>query len=393
MFNAFVNRLLAYNYQTHMGLITFQSSATVSQKITHAIENFRHKVDGMKANGDTALWDALALANDQLSEYAQKFPNAKKRIICISDGKDTKSKQRGSDVSWTLFQNKVVVDSFCLGDEDNTDLRTISYLSGGYKFNPQSLEQSMLLCEMEPVLNQLERPPIVSPREALSHSYDPHLRFVFARDKADAEVVTADIFPQRKEHPNVNDHFVQLTTAAGNNSVGVGSGSSSTHSNMNLRTSRILVEIRNIVAHPHPHYDVYLSESNMSFWKVVMQGPPESAYSTGTFVLYIDMEEDYPAFSPKCRFTTPIFHPNINNHGRVCHSILDRNWTSDTSNLQLINTIYSLLLVPEFSDPINSVVTLKFHWDEVAFRDEAKEHIRKHAIKSRDAWKAELLAE
>jgi Mg-chelatase subunit ChlD len=49
------------------------------------------------------LWDALALANDQLSEYAEKFPNAKKRIICISDGKDTKSKQRSSDVSWSLF--------------------------------------------------------------------------------------------------------------------------------------------------------------------------------------------------------------------------------------------------------------------------------------------------
>jgi Mg-chelatase subunit ChlD len=84
-------------------LITFQSSATVSQNITHAIENFRHKVNGMNARGDTALWDALALANDQLSEYAKKFPNAKKRIICISDGDDTKSKQRSSDVSWSLF--------------------------------------------------------------------------------------------------------------------------------------------------------------------------------------------------------------------------------------------------------------------------------------------------
>ena len=377
-----------------MGLITFQASATVSQNITHAIENFRHKVNGMNARGDTALWDALALANDQLSEYAQKFPNAKKRIICISDGEDTKSKQRSSDVSWSLFQNKVVVDSFCLGHEDNIDLRTISYLSGGYKFTPQSLEQSMLLCEMEPVLNQLERPPLSPPREALSHSYDPHLRFVFARDKATPEVVTADIFPRRKEHPNVNDQFVQLATVAGNNAgkLDNGSESVSAHSNSNLRTSRILVEIRSIVANPHPHYDVYLSESNMSFWKVVMQGPPESAYSTGTFVLYIDMEEDYPAFPPKCRFTTPIYHPNINRHGKVCHSILDRNWTSDTSNLQLINTIYSLLLVPEFSDPVNSVVTLNFHWDEVAFRDEAKEHIRKHATKSREAWKAELLA-
>jgi uncharacterized protein YegL len=120
MFDAFVNRLLAYNFQTHMGnaklispkmnnltsllgLITFSSTAKVSQNITHAVENFRYKVNDMKALGDTALWDALALANDQLSEYAQKFPNAKKRIICISDGNDNKSKKRNSDVSWTLY--------------------------------------------------------------------------------------------------------------------------------------------------------------------------------------------------------------------------------------------------------------------------------------------------
>ena len=103
MFDAFVNRLLAYNFQTHMGLITFQSSPSIAQSVTHAVENFRQKVNHMRASGDTALWDALALANDQLSEYHQKYPNAKKRIICLSDGKDNKSKKRHSDVSWSLF--------------------------------------------------------------------------------------------------------------------------------------------------------------------------------------------------------------------------------------------------------------------------------------------------
>ena len=103
MFDAFVNRLLAYNFQTHMGLVTFQSSASISQGITHAIENFRHKVNKMTAQGDTALWDALALANDQLAEHGRKFPNAKKRIICLSDGNDTKSTQRCGDVSRRLM--------------------------------------------------------------------------------------------------------------------------------------------------------------------------------------------------------------------------------------------------------------------------------------------------
>ena len=82
--------------------------------------------------------------------------------------------------------------------------------------------------------------------------------------------------------------------------------------------------MKNVVANPHPYYDVYVSESNMAFWKIVMQGPPQSAYANGTFVLYLDMESNYPAFPPKGRFHTPIYHPNINRHGRICHSIFDR---------------------------------------------------------------------
>jgi len=38
-------------------------------------------------------------------------------------------------------------------------------------------------------------------------------------------------------------------------------------------------------------------------------------------------------------------------------------------------------------------VTFNFHWDEVAFQDEVREHIKKNATKTREEWKAELLAE
>jgi ubiquitin-protein ligase len=93
---------------------------------------------------------------------------------------------------------------------------------------------------------------------------------------------------------------------------------------------------------------------------------------------------------PEARLITPIYHPNINRHGRICHSILDRNWTVDTTTKNVIDTIYSLLLLPEFSDPINTVVTLNFHWDEVQFK-EAQRHIAKHASKSRAAWRKEIV--
>lgn len=41
--------------------------------------------------------------------------------------------------------------------------------------------------------------------------------------------------------------------------------------------------------------------------------------------------DNFPHEAPEVRFVTPIRHCNINGHGRVCHSILDRDWAMDTS--------------------------------------------------------------
>ena len=94
---------------------------------------------------------------------------------------------------------------------------------------------------------------------------------------------------------------------------------------------------------------------------------------------------------PEARFTTPIYYPNIDRHGRICHSVLDRNWVVDTSTKDLVDTVYSLLLIPEFSDSINTVVTLNYYWDEVQFMEEAQRHHAKHASKSRVAWRKEIV--
>ncbi|EAT77244.1 peptidylprolyl isomerase [Parastagonospora nodorum] len=387
MFDAFINRLLAYNFQTHIGLVAFGSKASVAQPITNAVENFRHKLNNMLASGDTAIWDSIALAQDQLQTYAEKYPTARLRIICISDGEDTKSNQDKVNVTSRLCRNGTMLDSFCLGDASNESLQIMSYLTKGYTFEPKTLEEAMAICELEPVLSSLERPePVESAhrrfRDAF-HAYPTQSNFLKAGAEVSVERVSQDIYPKRKDHPQLAEEFVELGTFA--------KQSTQARTDGNLRLNRLHTEIRNSGAHAHSDYDVYINESNMAFWKVVMQGPPESTYAGGTFLLYIDMGADYPMFAPTARFVTPIYHPNINRHGRICHSILDRNWTVDTSNKDLLDTIYSLLLVPEFSDPINTVVTLNYHWDEVQFKEEAQRHIQKHASKSRAEWRAEIV--
>ena len=102
MFEAFINRTLAYQVKNHIGLITFSTQARVHQSITDVIEDFRNSVRYSTCHGDTALWDALALARENLSGYAEKFPEVRKRIICLSDGEDTKSLYSAQEVCLAL---------------------------------------------------------------------------------------------------------------------------------------------------------------------------------------------------------------------------------------------------------------------------------------------------
>ena len=327
IFDNLVNRTLAYGLDTHIGLVTFSTTPKLSQEITHVLEDFRASSSKMQSDGDTAVWDALALASHHLSEYAQRFPNALKRIVCLSDGLDTSSSKQVHDVCQDLMNNNIVVDSFCIGDEDNVALRTLSWLTGGYKFIPESLDAAMAISELEPVLSQSDRAS-GSPR--FQRRPLTRLSFAQASANAKADVVNRDICPQRKQHPNLQDSFIAVSemnrvnmraTTAAISAVSGGSGSNSSENNRPAR--RLLAEIQSISAHPHPHYDVFVSEMNIGFWKIVMQGPPGSSYEGGVFLLYLHMEDQYPAFPPKARFCTPILHPNINRHGRICHSILD----------------------------------------------------------------------
>ncbi|KAG8158916.1 hypothetical protein KVR01_011359 [Diaporthe batatas] len=390
MLDALINRMLAYNYKNHVGLVDFSSNAQVKMPISHVLENFRRATLELKAGGDTALWDALALAGDQIDQYATRFPSAKKRIVVISDGQDNKSSTNTCYGIVSSFLRKgISVDSVSIGDEDNTDLRTLSYMLGSYRFHPTSLTNTLAICEMEPFLSLSQRPPITLPLQWSGANIQT--QFNLSRYRATATLVTDDIVPPIRDHPNMADKFCQLTSLApdGNSAV---SATTSSNPRRGLRVPRLMNEIRTIAARGgHRKYDIYISTADVSFWKIVVEGPEGSPYSDGAFLLYLHADEAYPRLAPKVRFVTKIKHPNVNLHGRICHSIFDRDWTSDTSMGTVLDTIYGLLYQPESSDPVNTTTTLGFFHDPVDFAEEARAHARKHASKTREGWKVEIL--
>merc|ERR1712179_480074 len=82
-------------------------------------------------------------------------------------------------------------------------------------------------------------------------------------------------------------------------------------------------------------------ENNARYFKIVVDGPKESPYEGGNFNMELFLPEDYPMTAPKVRFTTKIYHPNIDKLGRICLDVLKEKESraSDSNSPALYSSI------------------------------------------------------
>jgi len=100
--------------------------------------------------------------------------------------------------------------------------------------------------------------------------------------------------------------------------------------------------------------------------------------------------ESYPTEAPEVRFVTPIKHCNINQYGKVCHSIFTRNWIADTSMHTLLSCVYGLLLTPETDDPLDTGLAVQYYTHQAQYNQIVEQHVLKYASKSRQQLRQEL---
>jgi len=97
-----------------------------------------------------------------------------------------------------------------------------------------------------------------------------------------------------------------------------------TSGGMAEKSKRVLAELKNIMKLQQQgqfnHIDVYPSEANINFWKIVIEAPStpgvaaaddmDCMYSGAVFAAYIIFPSDFPQRAPEMRFVTPIRHVN-----------------------------------------------------------------------------------
>ncbi len=88
----------------------------------------------------------------------------------------------------------------------------------------------------------------------------------------------------------------------------------------------------------------------------VIQGPDDSPYAHGHFMLSIVVPDRYPFEPPKVRFVTPIYHPNIDSAGRICLDTLKMppkgSWTPSLNLSTVLTTIQALMCAPNPDDAL-----------------------------------------
>lgn len=387
LFDNFATRTMAYDFHHVIGLAKFDSTVEILHTFTETLEKFKEHVRTLKASGRTKLYDALHHAMLELDKV-KKFQDCKLRILCLTDGQDVGSSNKPEDVTANLIKSNIIVDSIILGEVENSRalqvlldktciLRGISNATGGCCFKPETSKDGLKLFEIETVLSLEMRKPktkadpssitATSLKEiSAAHGYDEFPEAALPSQMNDQVTVTESALKKKIKDPKVG----QLME----------------------KDKRILEELRSLHCNPHPYFSIFPSESDFRFWKILMEGPPDTPYEKGVFELFCQFGPDYPVKPPLVRFVTPVYHCNINSVGRICHNIFDRNYNAQVTMRDILNAVYGLLIIPEPEDPLDSILAEEFLTSREKYEQEAKKHTEENAMQSRDDMEKKLVA-
>jgi len=116
----------------------------------------------------------------------------------------------------------------------------------------------------------------------------------------------------------------------------------------------------------------------------IILGPSDSPYHGGSFRVQISIPDRYPFEPPKVEFRTPIYHPNIDDSGRICLDILKMppagDWRPSINLYSILTTIQLLLTEPNPRDPLMYDIAHQYQFDKLKYEETAKALTKKHAV-------------
>ncbi|KAH7695483.1 ubiquitin conjugating enzyme 2, partial [Aphelenchoides avenae] len=139
-------------------------------------------------------------------------------------------------------------------------------------------------------------------------------------------------------------------------------------------------ELKDLGSDPPPGCSAGPVGEDLFRWQASISGPPHSPYEGGVFFLTIHFSANYPFKPPAVKFTTPVYHPNINSSGTVCVDILTSKWSPALTIQKVLLSVTSLLCDPNPDEALVLEIAHIYKTDRGRYNALAREWTLKYAM-------------
>jgi ubiquitin-conjugating enzyme E2 T len=151
-------------------------------------------------------------------------------------------------------------------------------------------------------------------------------------------------------------------------------------------TGRLHKELK-MLQDPPPGVCVWPADnSSLSRLEAQIQGPDGTVYAKGIFKLEVEIPDRYPFEPPNVKFVTPVYHPNIDSGGRICHDILNMppkgQWRPSLNIGAVLASIRVLLEEPNHDDGLMSDISAEYKHNRALFDDKARQSTERYAMQN-----------
>jgi ubiquitin-conjugating enzyme E2 C len=118
-------------------------------------------------------------------------------------------------------------------------------------------------------------------------------------------------------------------------------------------TKRLQSELMQLMMSGDKDATAFPQGDNLFEWVGTIVGANGTVYEGLTYKLSLKFPADYPYSAPTIKFTTPCFHPNVDQYGNICLDILKEKWSAAYSVGTILVSLRSLLGEPNNDSPLN----------------------------------------
>lgn len=119
-------------------------------------------------------------------------------------------------------------------------------------------------------------------------------------------------------------------------------------------TKRLQQDLMTLMMSGDTSLSAFPDGDNLFHWVATIVGGKGTVYEGLRYKLSLTFPSRYPYTAPTVKFTTPCYHPNVDEHGNICLDILKDKWSALYDVRTILLSIQSLLGEPNNDSPLNS---------------------------------------